>query len=277
VLGNYAPQATSTVINYICATPQTGCAVTSSTTYAAAPPTDFFGNFRKTDNRVDAGAVEFGATGAGQGAAITSIAPTSGMRGTTVAVTITGTNLNGATAVAMALPTGVTGTNGVTCTISGTPTATTVNANCTIVGTGSTPATLGSRNVTVTTPLGPATLNNGFTVTANAFAGPTPALTSFPANTTTKTGTITFTNPGPTAFVIAAAPTITKVGTAGGAFSITGGTCVNGLSVGTTAGTNTCTITVQYAPGTSTATATANVSLNGGTSGTLTSANFTAN
>jgi hypothetical protein len=53
VLGNYAPAAVSSpVVGYI----TNG---NSSTTYAAAPATDFFGNPRKTDNKVDIGAIEF--------------------------------------------------------------------------------------------------------------------------------------------------------------------------------------------------------------------------
>jgi hypothetical protein len=110
-----------------------------------------------------------------------------------------------------------------------------------------------------------------------------PALTTTPANTTTKTGTITVTNTSTTsALLLFANPTIAKVGNAGGTFSITGGTCLAGVSV--PAG-GTCTIGVQYVPpatGTAavrTATATANVTISGnaGAAGTQTSANFTAN
>ncbi|HUO94925.1 MAG TPA: choice-of-anchor Q domain-containing protein [Steroidobacteraceae bacterium] len=75
--------------------------------------------------------------------ALSSISPTFGSRGTTVPVTLTGTNLTGTSAV------NVSGTftgNGVTCTISGTPTATTVNASCVIAA--NAPTT--TRNVTVT-------------------------------------------------------------------------------------------------------------------------------
>ena len=48
-LGNYAPATGSEVGNYI---------PSSAPTYAAAPATDFFGNLRKTNGAVDAGAVE---------------------------------------------------------------------------------------------------------------------------------------------------------------------------------------------------------------------------
>ncbi len=54
-LGNYAPAAGSPAIDYVPA---------SSPTYAEAPSLDFYGNPRKTDQHVDAGAVEFLDSGA---------------------------------------------------------------------------------------------------------------------------------------------------------------------------------------------------------------------
>jgi hypothetical protein len=208
-------------------------------------------------------------TGTATGAGLASIAPTSGVRGTTVPITLTGTNLTVATAV------NVSGT-GVTCTITGpTPrTATTLTASCVIAPA----ATLGAHNVTVATPTG---ASNAVTFTVRgatvAFAGPTPSLVT--GTTTTHSGTITVSNAaaatGP--LTLTAAPTVTKVGAAGGTFSITGGTCVLGAVVNPASN---CTITVQYAPGTSgTTTATANVTVTGTglAAATLTSANFTAN
>jgi hypothetical protein len=79
------------------------------------------------------------------GPTLTLISPTSGARGSTVPVTLTGTGLSGATAVSMGASTA-----GVTCTITGTPTATTVTANCSITATA--PTT--TRQVVVTTPIG---------------------------------------------------------------------------------------------------------------------------
>jgi hypothetical protein len=203
--------------------------------------------------------------------ALTSIAPTSGARGAVVPVTLTGTNLTGASAIAIS-GTGVTA-SGITVV-----SATSVTANFTITA----GAALGSRNVTVTTSGGPSNTVT-FTVTGAtvALSAPTPALTTGTANTTTKTGNVTVSNTATGAnagpFTFTAAPAITKVGTAGGTFSIVaGGTCTSTtvLTPGTT-----CTIAVQYAPGTSTATATANVTVTGTglATATQTGANFTAN
>ena len=54
-LGNYALASGSPAINYI---------PSAAATYADAPSNDFFGNLRKTNNAVDAGAVEFQSTSA---------------------------------------------------------------------------------------------------------------------------------------------------------------------------------------------------------------------
>jgi hypothetical protein len=201
------------------------------------------------------------------GASVTSISPNSGLRGTaTLPVTFTGANLTGTTAIS--------GLGGGVSLVAGSLTvasATQVNATLAISAT----ATLGIHNLGLTTPIG-ATNTLPFTVTGATISAPAPALATTPANTTTETGTITVTANG-AQLTLSATPTIAKVGGAGGTFSITGGTCVSGTAV---AAGNTCTIIVQYAPGTSTATATANVTITGtGASGTgsLTSANFTAN
>jgi hypothetical protein len=75
-LGNYAPTATSSVINYIPSS--------ATTNYNEAPSLDFFGNARKTNNAVDAGAVEFGATtgGGGSGGGQGTLSFTSATNGT---------------------------------------------------------------------------------------------------------------------------------------------------------------------------------------------------
>jgi len=61
-LGNYGPAAGSPVINYIPSS--------ATTNFAAAPSLDFYGTARKTNNAVDAGAVEFAGGGGGGTAAL---------------------------------------------------------------------------------------------------------------------------------------------------------------------------------------------------------------
>jgi len=207
-------------------------------------------------------------TGTATGAGLISIAPTSGVRGTTVPVTLTGTNLTVATGV------NVSG-GGVTCTITGTPTSSTLTASCVITR----GASLGSRNVTVSYGGGGSSNSVTFTVTGAtlAFSGPVPSLNS--GGTNTKAGTITVSNTatggnaGP--FTFTTAPGITKV-SGPGTFSITGGTCVSGKVVNP--GTN-CTINVQYVTGGSPANASANVTVtgNGLATASQTSSNFPAN
>ena len=112
-----------------------------------------------------------------------------------------------------------------------------------------------------------------------SFSGPSPALTTGTANTTTKKGVITVTNSGTLNLNLTANPTIFK--TAGlGTFSIltgsAGGTCVSGAAVASGGGT--CTINVRYVPS-GTATSTANVTLTdtGAQTATQTSPNFNGN
>ncbi|MBS0375951.1 MAG: hypothetical protein JSR73_15335 [Proteobacteria bacterium] len=173
VLGNYAPQASSPLIN----------AGTSTTNNGVTPPaTDFYGNARVAP--YDIGAIEYMAPPP----TLTSITPNSGMRGTTVAVTLTGTNLASASAVTMS-------GGGITCTI-GTATATSVPASCVItIG-----ANLTVRNVTVTTAGGSVTLNGAFTVTAPAPATLTSILPTSGTRGTSVGVTLTGTNftPGST-------------------------------------------------------------------------------
>jgi hypothetical protein len=159
-----------------------------------------------------------------------------------------------------------------------------LGASCTIkVAFTPTTATAFSRTLTVaytgTTVTGsPVTLTGTGLGAAITFALPT--LTTTPANTSTKTGVVTVTNAATAteSFTFTAAPTITKVGTAGGGFSIiAGGTC--SATTVLAPGSPGCTVNVQYAPGTSTATATAHVTITGTglATATLNSPNFTAN
>jgi len=134
-LGNYGPAAGSPVIN----------AGSSAAVSGVNPPTtDFYGAARIAPN--DIGAVEFYAAGTGTGQTrptLNSISPAYGVRNSTVAVTLYGTGLTGATAVAVS-GAGVTA-SGVTVVND-----TTLRANFAITAT----AAVGARNVTVTTPNG---------------------------------------------------------------------------------------------------------------------------
>ena len=96
-------------------------------------------------------------------------------------------------------------------------------------------ATLGNGHTIAVAVPGGNTGTLPFTVQVNgaliAFSGPSPALTTITANTTTKVGLVTVSN---SAFAtgsvtLSAAPTVVKVGTAGGTFSvIAGGSCASG-------------------------------------------------
>jgi hypothetical protein len=213
-----------------------------------------------------------------QGPTLTSISPNAGARGTTVSVTFTGTNLQ----TSVAGTTTVTGLGGGITLVAGSVSvvnSTTVTASLVI----SAGATLGGiHNIDVSTPIG-TTNTVPFTVTGAtvAISAPTPTLTPATANTVVETGTVTVSNAaaatGP--LTLTAAPTVTKVGGAGGTFAVTGGTCTTGTAV---APGGSCTIIVQYTPpttGTITATATAHVIITGSgiAAATMTSANFTAN
>jgi hypothetical protein len=135
-LGNYGITVGSSAINRV---PRF-----SGTPYSLAPATDFYGTARKSNavlDFVDAGAVEFAASGAAP--TLTSITPVSGARGATVTVALTGTNLTGAGAV------NVTG-SGVVCSAPVVASATSASTSCTI----ETGAATGARNMTVVTPNG---------------------------------------------------------------------------------------------------------------------------
>jgi hypothetical protein len=94
---------------------------------------------------------------------ITSIDPKQGVEGETLAVTITGTYLEGASAVSF-------GTGIAVDSFTMSSDNTQITANITISST----ATAGFRTVSATTPAGTGTLSNGFTITATA----TPAKSS---------------------------------------------------------------------------------------------------
>jgi len=349
MLYNYGPAAGSSVINLI---------PSPTGNYLDAPTVDFYGNSRKGNNAVDAGAVEFLSSVAAP--TLTSISPNTGMRGTVVPVTLTGNNLTGAFAVnvsgagvtvsnvvvvsatsvtanftiavaaattarnvTVSTPGGVS--NAVTFTVTAPPpptltsisptsgargtsvtvtfTGTNLTGALAVTGVGalipvtnltvvspttvtatlniSRAAPLGIRNLGITTPGGTSN-TRPFTVTGGtlAFAGPTPALTTTPANGTTKIGTVTISNTatglnaGP--ITLTTAPAVNRAsGT--GTFMVMGGSCLTNPVI--PAGGN-CTVVVQYAPPTTgSLTSTGHITLadTGLATATQSQANFTAN
>ncbi|MCX6009282.1 MAG: VCBS repeat-containing protein [Chloroflexi bacterium] len=94
---------------------------------------------------------------------VTGVNPTSGVQGQTLAVTVTGTNFTGATAVSFGA--------GITVNSFTVNSATQITANITIDA-GAAP---GARDVSVTTPGGTGTLTGGFTVTAAPPPSPPPS------------------------------------------------------------------------------------------------------
>jgi hypothetical protein len=217
------------------------------------------------------------------GPTLTGITPPSGSRGVSnITVTLTGTNLAGASSI--------TAGTGVTCSITPPPTATTVNALCSITN----GAPTGNHAVAVVTAVNGNSTSINFAVLSGtvAFSAPTPAMCSNSGatggcslgtpNTSTKNATITVSNTatGATAgpITLTANPTLgTKGGTGNGTFSIqTGGTCVSGFAIN--AGSS-CTILVQYSGETNTSNATDTVIITDTGAGTAsqTSATFTAN
>ena len=184
-LGNYAQSPGSPVNNYI---PSTATA-----NYAAAPSTDFFGNQRKTNNAVDAGAVEFQAPAV----ALLTVTPSplafgSHPVGTTTTLNLTLSNTGGAGATGIAIAVGAApfsrtgGTCGTTlaaastCTIFVTysPTATgaatgtaTITANVAVAGA---PVTLTGTGVAavIAATLTPTSHNYGTVARGTTTSGP---------------------------------------------------------------------------------------------------------
>jgi len=202
---------------------------------------------------------------------VTSVSPNAGVRGTSVAVTITGTNFttNGGDIVTVGGGVGVVGVTVVN--------STTITATFNIA---SVPG-LGARNVQVTTPGGTSAINAGdvFTVRGAtvSVSAPAPSMTTGVANTNVKNSIITVSNAAAATapLTLTANPTIVVTTVGAGSFSITGGTCVNGAIINP--GSN-CTINVQYTP-TGTTTSTAHVSLanTGASANPFNGPNFNAN
>ena len=259
-LSDYSLAAGSPAINYITAS-------SFPASFSAAPANDFFGNLRKSNGAVDAGAVEFASNV--NAPTLTQVNPNSGSRGASVNVTLTGTFLTGTSAVAVSGG-GVTVSNIVVVN------DTTVTATFAIAS----GAATGQRNVSLTTPGGTVTLNNSFRV-----LGANVTFTATGLNTggrTPKDGTVTVTNTATGAsagpLTLTAAPTLTRTsGT--GTFTVTGGTCISGAVVNSGGGT--CTINVHYvppaAPASITSTMRVNLANTGANANPLQSGNFTGN
>jgi hypothetical protein len=239
LLGNYGPASTSSVINYIPST---------AATYAEAPSTDFYGTARKTNNAVDAGAVEFVGSAGPAVASVTGGPLSFGsvvVNSTSAAQTLSLHNTGGATLTGIGLtfssarysrPAGAAGgTCGATlaaastCTINVVfaPTATgLVNATLTIAG-----------SVAVTGS--PVSLSG--TGTAAATVSISPLTITLPTGSSTGTGTVTLTNTAPAG---GASLQVTNV-------AVSGGTLATYLFTnGAAAGPDNCTGTT-VAPGAS--------------------------
>jgi hypothetical protein len=226
--GNYELTAAST--NAIGKIPSS-----ATTNYGDAPPVDLLGTPRKSNGAVDIGAIEFSAPAP----TLSSISPTTGGRGLTVPVTLTGTNLTGATAVNVSgagiSVTGVTAVN-----------ATTVTASFVIAAN----AALTARNVSVTAPGG--TTN---TVTFTVVTPPVPTLASIAPNSGQRGITVP----------------VTLIGT-----NLTGATAIAvsgaGVSVNSLNVVNDTTVTANFVITTGAALTARNVSITapGGTSNTVT-------
>jgi hypothetical protein len=280
-LGNYALAQGSPAIDYVphCTNGSTAanCGGTANVNaaYTAAPTTDFFGNPRPdpaVKNLLDIGAIEF------QGSnvpppTVSSITPSSGVRGTTIPVTITGTNFT-ATGTTVTLP----GSGDVTIGSMTVVSPTSITLNLTFTAT----ATRSARTVTVTTPGGSASTT--FTVT-----GPTLTSVAPPTGARGTSVPVTISGAGLTG---ATAITVTGTGVTVSAFTAVNATTVTAtftitptatlsprnVTVSTPAGvTNAVTFTVVNPPAPTVSSITPSSGVRGTTIPvTITGNNFTA-
>jgi hypothetical protein len=236
-LADYSLTASSPAINFI--TP-----ANSNQTYQAAPADDFFGNLRKTNNAVDAGAIESTATPV----AVVNVMPTaltfSAVAGTTtVAQTLTVTNTGGAP---------FTGMNVVIAAPFARPTAPPAAAP------GTCGATLAAASsCTINVVFSPAATASG-TLTGSATITGSVAVTGSPVSLTGTVTPRTFTatvTPSPLAFGLwptgaTSAPltlTVTNTGNSaltGGTFTFGGGAPQPFAHPGTGNGPTNCTATL---------------------------------
>jgi hypothetical protein len=202
------------------------------------PSTDFFGHPRPDAGNPTAfsvGAVEFQGANVGQ-PTLTSIDPNTGGRNSSMPVTLTGSNLAGATAITVS-GTGVT-VSGVTVVNS-----TTVTATFTISGT----ASLTARNVTVSTA--------GGTSNAVTFTVAAPTVTAVSPNTGVRGTSVPVTITG-TGLGAATGVTVAGTGVTVSNFTVVNATTVTAtFTVGATAGLSARTVTVATPSGNASLTA----------------------
>jgi hypothetical protein len=208
-LGNYTPTSGSPTRDYI-----PSSANGASGAYTLAPSADFFGTLRKTNNRVDAGAVEFTGAGGGGGGAAASVSPTSlafgnwanGTSSNPVFVTVSNTGTTALAGGAFTIPAGSRFTrSGGTC---GANLA--VGANCTI-GVVFSPNAVTSFNSTLTVAYTGATVTGspvalsgtGVATRGTVTISPNPLTITLAAGTFSGTGTVTLTNPAASASSVA--------------------------------------------------------------------------
>jgi hypothetical protein len=248
LLGNYAPASSSSVINYIPST---------AATYAEAPSLDFYGTERKTNNAVDAGAVEFTGTAAARLTATVSPSPLafgnvpSGTTSSALNLTVTNTGnaaLAGGTftfATATPQPFSRVTTGTFPAAAPNCIAALTVGASCTIKVVFAPPtATAFSSTLTVAytgATVTPATVTLTGTGTTPATVSISPLTITLPTGSSTGTGTVTLTNTAPAG---GASVQVTNV-------AVSGGTLATYLFTnGAAAGPDNCTGTT-VAPGAS--------------------------
>ena len=272
LLGNYG-LATGSGLN--------GMVSCGTQNYNDAPAFDFYGTPRKTTgpvcNGLEPGAVEISATVGSNGPEIISLDPNTAPVGSSnITVNLSGTRFTTVTGVLF----GARGFGGIRVNSFTVVNDSSINANITI------PRTLAPGNYNVTVSGQPLGIPFHVTSATAGFSAPSPLLTTAVANRTTKTGTVTVTNTATGAnagpFVLSFAQVVKNGFGGGGVFSITGGTCVPGLSVDPG---SSCTVVVQYVPPANgnNATETAHITLTGlgftgaggfGGLGTATSATF---